>query len=97
MNYSLATSPSVWKAQTSLADDPRSVEFLCRHYLGVLLHANIIAAAWRLFRVVNARRAVDLMITDNLANIGCAQNKSVRTGWSPKRCHGHTNQTGDVE
>lgn len=63
----------------------------------MLLHTNIMAAAWRLFRVVNARRAVDLMVEDNVANIGCAQNEPVGTGWSPKRCHGQADQTGDME
>jgi hypothetical protein len=63
----------------------------------VLLHADIIAAARRLFGIVNARGAVDLIIEDNLANSGCTQNESVWTGWSPERCHWHANQTGDVQ
>ena len=63
----------------------------------MLLHADILAAAGWLFGIVNARRAVDLIVEDNLANIGCTQNEPVWTCWTPERCHWQANQTGDVQ
>ena len=79
-----AVSLGLAQLQYGSADDPGLIEFLLRYRSCVLLHAYIIAAAWWLFRIVNARRAVDLIIEDNLANIGCTQNEPIWTGWSPE-------------